>query len=70
MRKIIVEVGQKVYFDPFQDVQHAYGVDFLRGGGNGGYRGFYQPQSPLVLRRLWQAAYQFLFPRDRKEGIP
>ena len=32
MRKIIVEVGQKVYFDPFQDVQHAYGVDFLRGG--------------------------------------
>lgn len=32
MRKIIVEVGQKVYFDPFQDVQHAYGVDYLRGG--------------------------------------
>lgn len=32
MRKIIVEVGQKVYFDPFQDMQHAYGVDLLRGG--------------------------------------
>ena len=32
MKKIIVEVGQKVYFDPFQDVQHAYGVDALRGG--------------------------------------
>ena len=32
MRKIIVEVGQTVYFDHFQDVQHAYGVDFLRGG--------------------------------------
>lgn len=70
MRKIIVEVGQKVYFDPFQDVQHAYGVDFLRGGGNGGYCGFYQPQGPLVLRRLWQNAYQLLFQRDRKEGIP
>lgn len=41
MRKIIVEVGQKVYFDPFADVHNAYGVDFLRGGGNGGYRGFY-----------------------------
>jgi hypothetical protein len=32
MRKIIVEVGQKVYFDPFQDVQHADGVEYLRGG--------------------------------------
>lgn len=32
MRKIIVEVGQKVYFDPFADVHNAYGVDFLRGG--------------------------------------
>lgn len=32
MRKIIVEVGQTVYFDPFADVQHAYGVDALRGG--------------------------------------
>lgn len=33
MRKIIVEVGQKVYFDPFADVHNAYGVDSLRGGG-------------------------------------
>ena len=32
MRKINVEVGQKVYFDPFADVHNAYGVDFLRGG--------------------------------------
>jgi hypothetical protein len=31
MRKIIVEVGQKVYFDPFEDVQNANGVDILRG---------------------------------------
>ena len=70
MRKIIVEVGQKVYFDPFADVHNAYGVDFLRGGGNGGYCGFYQPQRPLVLRRLRKAAYQLLFQRDRTEGIP
>ena len=69
MRKIIVEVGQKVYFDPFADVHNAYGVDFLR-GGNGGYRGFYQPQGRLVLRGLRKAAYQLLFQRDRKEGIP
>ena len=32
MRKTTVEIGQKVYFDPFQDVQHAYGVELLRGG--------------------------------------
>ena len=32
MRKIIVEVGQMVYFYPFADVHNAYGVDFLRGG--------------------------------------
>jgi len=32
MRKIIVELGQKVYFDPFADVQHSYGVETLRGG--------------------------------------
>ena len=69
MRKIIVEVGQKVYFDPFADVHNAYGVDFLR-GGNGGYCGLYQPQRPLVLRGLRKAAHQLLFQRDRKEGIP
>lgn len=70
MRKIIVEVGQKVYFDPFADVHNAYGVDFLRGGGNGGYRGFYQRKRSLVLRGLRKTAYQLLFQRDRKEGIP
>ena len=32
MRRITVELGQKVYFDPFADVHNAYGVDFLRGG--------------------------------------
>lgn len=32
MRRIAVELGQKVYFDPFQDAQHAYGVEHLRGG--------------------------------------
>lgn len=69
MRKIIVEVGQKVYFDPFADVHNAYGVDFLR-GGNGGYRGFYQRKRSLVLRGLRKTAYQLLFQRDRKEGIP
>lgn len=69
MRKIIVEVGQKVYFDPFADVHNAYGVDSLR-GGNGGYRGFYQRKRPLVLRGLRKTAYQLLFQRDRKEGIP
>ena len=69
MRRITVELGQKVYFDPFADVHNAYGVEHLR-GGNRGHRGFYQPQGPLVLRRLWQNAYQLLFQRDRKEGIP
>ena len=31
MRKITVEVGQKVYFDPFQDAQNANGVEILLG---------------------------------------
>lgn len=26
-----VKLGQKVYFDPFQDMQHAYGVEDCRG---------------------------------------
>lgn len=32
MRRIAVELGQKVYFDPFADVHNAYGVEHLRGG--------------------------------------
>lgn len=31
MRKIIVEVGQKVYFDPFTDAHNIYGAELLRG---------------------------------------
>ena len=32
MRKIIVEVGQKVYFDPFVDAHNFYGCEAIRGG--------------------------------------
>ena len=32
MRKNIVEVGQKVYFDPFADAHNFYGCETLRGG--------------------------------------
>lgn len=31
MKKIIVEVGQKVYFYPFADAHNENGADFLRG---------------------------------------
>lgn len=29
---IAPELGQTVYFDPFADMQHAYGMENLRGG--------------------------------------
>ena len=32
MRKIIVEVGQKVYLDPFVDANNFYGCEAIRGG--------------------------------------
>ena len=32
MRKNIVEVGQKVYFDPFADAHNFYGCEAIRGG--------------------------------------
>lgn len=31
MQKITVEVGQKVYFDPFRDMHNAYGMEMVRG---------------------------------------
>ena len=31
MQKTTVELGQKVYFDPFQDVANVYGAEHLRG---------------------------------------
>ena len=31
MKTIPVELGQKVYFDPFADMQNATGLDALRG---------------------------------------